>query len=420
MTSVAIAQWILERTGLNPESLGARNVERAVAAAMEQAGLANVSDYLVRLQSSAAELEALLDSLVIAETWFFRDREPFVFLKHHVQSTWLASHPPRRLRVLSAPCSTGEEPYSIAMTLLDAGLTPEQFHIDAVDISRRAIETACRAVYRERAFRGNDQRFLNRYFHRIPDGYVLDDRVVQLVNFHTDNLVRPVFLAAQEPYDIVFCRNMVIYLAEPARVIFLEALNRWLVPQGFLITGHSELTFFQQAGYTPVRHARSFACIRNGSTERQAMGHKLGVITARPAAPRRPARLAPCSVAGSVSPVPQVEPDRKSPPNDLDAIRDLADQGALVQARTQCEQFLKDHPPSAEAYCLLGLIQQASGHLDAAEAGYLKALYLEPRCVEALVHLSLCYEHQGNAPRALLYRERARRIESSEKQPALK
>jgi len=418
MTSAVIAQWILERTGLNPESLGPRNIERAVAAAMEQAGLADPADYLERLQSSASELQALIDALVVAETWFFRDREPFVFLKHHVQSAWPASHPNRRLRVLSAPCSTGEEPYSIAMTLLEAGLTPEQFHIDAVDISRRAIETGRRAIYHERAFRGHDPGCIDRYFHRIPDGYALDERVVRLVNFQTDNLVHPVFLAAQDPYHIVFCRNLVIYLTEPARVLFLEALNRWIVPHGLLITGHSELTFFQQAKYTPVHHARSFACTRSGPAENKSTRHRIAKVATYPAAPRPPACLAPLSLATSAVPVPKVEPDRNTPPNDLNAIRDLANQGALIQARARCEQFLKDHPPSAEAYCLLGLIHQASDRLDDAEAGYVKALYLDPRCVEALVHLSLCYERRGNAARAALIRARARRIEMAVTQSA--
>ena len=122
----------------------------------------------------------------------------------------------------------------------------------------------------------------------------------------------------------------------------------------------------------------------------------------------------------------QDEPDRKrSRPdtseraeNTLTSIRRLADQGALDQARLLCEQFLHEHPSSAEAYCLLGLIHQASDRLDAAEAGYLKALYLNPRCVEALVHLGLYYERRGDAVKAMRFKQRAQRMEMTEKQPA--
>ncbi len=429
MSDAAIEHLILEYAGLNSELLGSGNIARAVADGMERTGLRDQGEYLQLLKSSAAEMETLINNLVVAETWFFRDHEPFVFLNSYIQSVWLPSHPKQQLRILSAPCSTGEEPYSIAIMLLEMGLMPEQFHIDAADISRHAVETARRAVYHDRAFRGHGADGRDRYFRRTAEGRVLEERVQRLIHFHVANLVQPAFLAGQAPYHVVFCRNMVIYLVEAARAHVLHNLNRLLVPRGILVVGHAELTYFQQAGYAPVAHARSFACIQGGqaacSKAPQQERMKTRHISARHSvAP--PTSVLSRPVRSEAEADTPDEPDRERSRSDaseraenaLIPIRRLADQGSLDQARLLCEQFLHEYPSSAEAYCLLGLIHQASDRLDAAETGYLKALYLNPRCVEALVHLGLCYARRGDAVKAMRFKERAQRMEITEKQPA--
>lgn len=406
MAKPAIERWLGQWAGLNPESVGPRNIERAAGAAMERIGLRDERDYLALVKNSPAELSALVDAVVVPETWFFRDREPFAFLKHHVREAWLPAGRGRPLRVLSAACSTGEEPYSIAITLLEAGLTPEGFQIDAVDISEHAIRKARGAEYGERAFRGNPAGNGARYFRPAPGKWVLDESVARLVNFHVDNLVHPVFLAGQAPYQVVFCRNMIIYLSEEGRRWVLKTLSRLLAPSGVLFVGHSELTFFQQAGFAPVSHARSFACVQGGRAEgararRPPPGpQRTAVVPAAPAAAPAPAQRAPPSRPGSAE-------------NELATVRRLADQGRLERARALCERLIREQsPPCAEAYCLLGLIHQAADRLEDAEKNYLKAVYLDPRGVEALVHLSLCYARRGDEARAALMRERARRIEA--------
>ncbi len=405
MTAAAIAQFIAQRTGLTPEALGPNNIERAAAAAMERAGICDAAKYLAVLQDSPAERQKLLDALVIPETWFFRDREPFGFLKKYAQSAWQPSGPERRFRVLSAACSTGEEAYSIAITLLEARLAPEQFRIDAVDLSAAAIATARRACYPERAFRGHPVEGQFRYFSSTLAGWVLDASVVRLVNFRVANLVDPGCLADQAPYQAVFCRNMVIYLSPAARSQVLKNLDRLLVPGGILVAGHSELSFFQQAGYAPVPHARSFACVHGGKSARP----DLFPPTRRrePARERMRARPLPPPPARPAAAPMAAAPRR--PETGLHAVRELADRGDLTGARALCEEYLQAHPACAEAHCLLGLIQQAGDRLDAAEACYTKALYLDPGRVEALVHLALIHEFRGDAVRAALFRDRARR-----------
>jgi chemotaxis protein methyltransferase WspC len=411
MTNPEIEQLIRERTGLLSEALGAHNIERAVAAAMEKAGVPDEAAYLALLLRSEPALPDLIEELVVLETWFFRDREPFIFLGRRVREALPPFNVRRRFRFLSAPCSTGEEAYSIAITLLEAGLTPDQFQIDAVDLSATAILRARRADYGERAFRGKMTANQADYFQRLFGRLVLDPTVARLVNFQVDNLVHPVFLAKQAPYEAVFCRNMIIYLAAEARALVVRNLERLLAPGGILVVGHSELSFFQQAGYIPVSHARSFACMRGGEGEREKAKAR-----EQPRPARRPAHAAPAVSAGIVIPPPPAvgeRPAAPTPETDLAAVRRLADRGELEKARALCARILKEQPACAEAYCLQGLIHQAAGRPAEAEACYLKAVYLDPRCLEALVHLGLHYARQGDAAKAALFRERARRAETA-------
>jgi len=255
----------LEHTiGLEVNTIGKKIFEGTVTSRMDQTGQHEAGNYLKLLKSSPAEMELLIEQVTVPETWFFRDVEPFIFLKHHIKNNWLPKNTSGRLNVLSVPCSTGEEPYSIAMTLLEAGLTPKQFIIDAVDICNKNLRQAKRAQYGKRACRGKGVNYQNRYIMKTKDGFIIDTRITGLVEFHYDNLLHPDFLANHKKYHIIFCRNLLIYLTGKAREIILTNLDRLLVDDGLLFTGHSELLFFRQNGYAKVKHPRSFACQKSG------------------------------------------------------------------------------------------------------------------------------------------------------------
>src|SRR5882757_9223554 len=136
-------------------------------------------------------VQALIETVVVPETWFFRDREAFAALARMAFEEWLrtrAEHMQHMqdtqdmMRLLSLPCSTGEEPYSMAMALLDAGFPANRSHIDAVDISARALAHARRAVYGRNSFRGDRLDFRERYFEATAQGLHLSDVVQQQVN----------------------------------------------------------------------------------------------------------------------------------------------------------------------------------------------------------------------------------------------
>src|SRR5262249_21641542 len=146
----------------------------------------------------------------VCETWFFRDPASFdAFTQAALE--WLGRNPAGTLRILSVPCSTGEEPCSLAMRLLDSKVPPHRFVIDAVDVSGRSLARAQRALYGKNSFRGGDLSFRDRHFRETAEGFELSDTVRKCVRFHQDNVLAETFLAGHEPYQIIFCRNLLIY-----------------------------------------------------------------------------------------------------------------------------------------------------------------------------------------------------------------
>src|SRR5471032_983185 len=133
--------------GLSVASIGSAAIARAVQERVSACHVADLHAYLELVRASGTELQALIEAVVVPETWFFRDRHAFVALARLAREEWLPSHREGALALLSLPCSTGEEPYSMAMALLDADVPANRFRVDAVDISTRSLAQGLHAVY---------------------------------------------------------------------------------------------------------------------------------------------------------------------------------------------------------------------------------------------------------------------------------
>ena len=173
----------------------------------------------------------------------------------------------RALRILSLPCSTGEEPYSIAMALLDAGLKPHQFKVDGMDVSPLSVEKARRALYGKNSFRGQDIAFRDRHFSAEGEGYRLSDRVLEQVRLQVGNLLDPALLASEPPYDFVFCRNLLIYFDQPTQRQVFEVLKRLTHVDGVLFIGPAEGGLLGRFGMRSIGIAQSFAFSRQSLPE---------------------------------------------------------------------------------------------------------------------------------------------------------
>ena len=213
-----VERLLAERIGLDPSSVGEGLIARGVHARMTALGLRSRADYERALLDRGDEVQALVEEVVVPESWFFRDDRPFQVLASFARSGWLTnpSRPP--LAALSIPCAGGEEPYSIAMTLLEAGLPVDRFRVNAVDVSARALARAIAGVYGSNSFRGADSPLRSTYFREQNGAFTLGLAVRSSVRFHLGNLLDPSLFADRPPFDAVFCRNVLIYLDDEARI----------------------------------------------------------------------------------------------------------------------------------------------------------------------------------------------------------
>lgn len=470
MFQTIIESLLEERIGLSADTIGSETIAKAVHHRMRRCGFlvenaGSFSAYLTRLRTSGEEWDKLVEEVVVPETWFFRNKESFSFLGGYVRFEWLPKHKDRILRVLSIPCSTGEEPYSIAMTLMDMEL-PDQssrFHIDAVDISGKSLLKARAGVYGRESFRGEDMLFQGRYFRETSTTgggkeklFKIHSSARKMVRFIKGNLLDYQLLAGENLYDIIFCRNLLIYLSESAKKRAMDTIDRLLTQNGLLFVGHVErplicssspkmcFVWIRQSGVfacrkadfnqnsddaqisqNPIRRAlsadlpeisreRGTARVRVAGTPR-AMVSKFGECGLCPPAEKKQ-RPPATSFTRTVEPTLFETPGSRilfqSPALEtlLDTARQLADQGYLNKALELCEKYLNDDPFHVQAHFLTGLIWNALNDEARAEEYFNKTIYLDPNHREAMSHLAFIMEHQGHHNKAEHLRQRAQRI----------
>lgn len=412
------------RMGLDSGSIGQAAVERAVRHRMHAAGVDDEQDYLMRVQAWPAEMQQLIEAVIVPETWFFRYPESQVAMATLARERLFAPGCENRvLRVLSVPCSSGEEPYSIAMALLDAGVPAHRFQVDAVDISVRMVEFAQRAVYGRNSFRGGDLAFRDRHFSEVPEGHQLASRVRGQVRFQPGNLFDPNLLAGAAPYDFVFCRNLLIYFDMATQERAVQVLRRFAREDGLLFVGPAETSLLTGRRLPAVPLARSFAFRATPAPAPAGLptparapltGQRPLVHAWTP--PRRPVAQTPAPRLpvphAAIADAPSAQGAGQAAQASLREIAALADLGRVRDAMAQCQAHLDIHGASAEALHLQGLLLDAQGQSRQAQAAYRKALYLDPNHREALLHLAALVASDGDQEGARRLQARAARGEA--------
>ena len=415
MVQATIEALLKDKIGLAANTIGSHKIAKAVEKRRLACNLPDLQTYLLRLQTSKEELEELIELVVVPETWFFRDRKPFTFLEHYVKSEWWTNRDRSILRLLSIPCSSGEEPYSIAMLLLNSGLTPDKFRIDAVDVSKKALLRATNAVYNKNSFRGEDLPERERYFQQTADSYELSKLVRNTVNFIHGNLLDPFFLANKK-YNIIFCRNLLIYFDSSTCSQAIDILDRILIPKGLLFVGSAETGRIPTDRFVSVRYPFSFAYQKVADKATDVVTLLTADVTDKLSVRKK---VSPRTDNTSATPALNSPAISTTPIPNLQTVRNLADEGRLDEAARSCKTYLDQHRTSAQAYLLLGEVYQAKGDNEQAEQCYQKAIYLEPNYYEALIHLTLLKEHRGDHVGASVLHKRIQRlIEEGRRQKA--
>lgn len=408
-----IEALLKERIGLDAAAIGPAVIARAVEERRLAVGARDPGAYWNLLHAVPDELQALIEAVVVPETWFFRHREALLALGRFAAHRAFGDGE-RLLRVLSLPCSTGEEPYSIAMALFDAGLPADRFRVDAVDVSARALERARAGLYGSNAFRGVPLDFRDRYFAPVPTGYQLSEKVRAQVRLLQGNLMSPGLLPNEAPYDFVFCRNLLIYFDPATQQQAVQTLKRLTAAHGLIFVGPAEASLLTREGLNGAGVPLAFAFHPAAATPATAPRAWKPAAPLAPLAPIRPAAPAPTHRATRI---PAAGATINATVNAIDtatgtvlaSISAMADRGELDAATAACQQYLASHGSSPDAWCLLGVLHDAAGRIADAHAAYRKAVYLDPGHEEALYHLAALLDSEGDASGAHRLRERAQR-----------
>jgi chemotaxis protein methyltransferase WspC len=395
----ALAVLLKSAMGLDVASMGAGAVKGAVQSRMDARGLSTMEQYMEFARGSAEELQQLVEAIAVPETWFLRDPQAFVLLVKWAFNSWLPKNPHGPLRLLSLPCSTGEEPYSIAMTLLAAGFPADRVSIDAVDISAASLVVARRGVYGSNSFRSEDLAYRAAYFEAEGKAWQLSASVQARVRFQQGNLFADDLLGGAERYDAIFCRNVLIYFDRETQDRAVGVLRRLLALQGLLFVGPSETSLLLSHDFAAVKAPLAFAFQNRGAAP---VRQKPFVVAPKPHPRPRPRPLA----------ISSYEPGRAGKSNALLQAAVLADTGRFAEAAALCAEHVKVEGPSVAAFRLSALIFAGAGNPDAAAINYRSALYLDPDDYESLVHLGLLLEKRGDAAGAKVLHLRARRVET--------
>jgi chemotaxis protein methyltransferase CheR len=235
-------------------------LERRLQQRLRERQLESFLDYYYLLLYGAEreeELARVVDVLTTNETYFFREMNQLRALTEEIVPELAARRGGRRLRLWSAGCSTGEEPYTLAILLLEhpllAGREPEIF---ASDISQRVLQVARRGVYTASSFRSTEPAYRERYFEPVDAASSrVADRVRRLVTFGQLNLLAPEQWTILGQFDVILCRNVMIYFNGEGKRQMVESFHRKLDDGGFLLLGHAESLMNVSTAFT-LRHFR--------------------------------------------------------------------------------------------------------------------------------------------------------------------
>jgi chemotaxis protein methyltransferase WspC len=321
------------------------------------------------------------------------------------------------LNVLSIPSSTGEEPYSIAMALMDLVLPdPFRFRVHAVDISMNALRHARAGVYGKGSFRGRQLEYRDRYFTRTDSGFVISDDVRQYVDFKHGNVLEG--SAGERSYDVVFCRNLLIYFDAEHQRRAMDRLTGLTNAGGLMFLGPAETFLTTGTSLRAIGAPMSFGFRKTPATTDAVTGTR-GVDPARtPAARSAPPKSSSgrtrSSQRAAAPPPPrakqgarqntQTQPGPVAPEQSASesrtAIEALANTGRLAEAAQACVNHLATHGADADVLFLLGVVSDSMGDRQRALATFRKVLYLNPGHEGALMHMSVLARDGGGADRA--------------------
>lgn len=370
------------------DSLAEQRLHKCLQQAQQQLGL-DAAQYLARLHNSQTVLDALISQLTVNETYFFREPGQITLLVNSLLPRLRALAGQRPLRILSAGCSSGEEPYSLAMAIFEAfgeqGL--QNIQIDAGDVDLDVLAKARHALYSSFSFRGVSEALRQTYFTETAQGFQLDPRIRKAVHFFMLNLMADPYPSDQGLYDVIFFRNVSIYFDLETRQNIQRRFARIMQPDALLFLGTTE-TLGNDFNIFDLHEEQGLYYFLKGS---QLQPHKPAPVDPPPLTTKPAARPATPSMPVPATPPP---PARSQP--DLQQLKQLLHQERHPEAQSKLDLVLHSHPeliPVRLMQAWLGLnarqFEQAAMRLDS-------LLAEDSWNLDALLARGLCCKWQGD------------------------
>ncbi len=435
-------ELLIDACGLRFEEERNPSLHLALWERLQQRGCDSYREYYNLLKfhpEGCLEVRELLDLITVGETYFFRNKAQFNVLMRSVLPeiiTRKMSAEDKSIRVWSAGCSRGDEPYSIAMAIKEVLPSNEEWTISILgtDINRKGLACAKEATYGEKDIAHLPREYLDKYFTVQDCTYLLKSDVKGLAQFHYHNLVKDPFAHEKmQRVDLLFCRNVVIYFDSQTTRQVIENLYNCLAPEGYLFLGHTETLWQVTDKFERVEFPQTFVYRKRSSVAPE------GAISPFMALPDIKIEdltrsMAPMPPSGSPlsDPSPrsfEVEglTSIRSPSNHpaapgkndrlafLSQATLLANDAKYKEAADVLAKVIEADNLSVEAYYLLGVLSYKSGNLREAETHFRKVIYVNPDSILAYFNLGNIYLYQKKFREAA--REFRNAIHLSEKRP---
>jgi chemotaxis protein methyltransferase CheR len=423
--------FIRQRTGLDFNEDKRRLLSWGLAKLLQVTACGSLDRLYAQLWQSSttgALWDVLIGVLTVGETYFFRHTPHFDALARHILPAIMAQHAAgnRRLRIWSAGCASGEEPYSIAIVLkeLVPYLDSWDVFILATDINREALHKARQGVYSGWSFRGVEKPIRDKYFQAQGNQFALADEIKRMVTFEYLNLIAdpyPSLATNTNAMDLILCRNVTIYFSAEITQAVVRGLSRCLTDEGWLIPGPSEPNLVHYSDFDPRNFPGAVVYQKhkpppNGKlftpattaayvSKARAVAARVELPRPKPAAFARPSVTPPPDAyqtalellqAGEVEQAfaklsEKLAQNADFAPAHSTLGRIYANQGNLSEAARWCERAIELDKLQPEPYYTLSMIYQEQGKLDAAAEALRKAIYLNREFV--LAHYNLAQIH---------------------------
>lgn len=406
-TASRLAETVSSTIGFDPERIGLNSIIRAAHVVQARSKISTIEALEKKVLHDPECRQLFIESLVIPESWLFR--EPKVF-EHINALLGQRLKKQSQVMILSAPCATGEEACSIALSLLESGHSQTRFHIIATDISRHAIKQARSGLFFENAFRSIDETRKKKWFSSTPKGWKLASEIQETIQFLDRNLLNSnteteLTKKAQGGFDLICCRNLLVYFTKPARNNLIQILTRLLKPDGELVVGAAETVILPTRDWEPTgpltfrlrRQAIDSPLVQQKSI--QSNTHKRPTLTEIEINQLECKK--PTKPFDKVTATPTVSPELI---RDVEA---LANAGDIENAIRLCQKSLQINSTQTDLLYMLAILHQTAGDFKTSEKLLEKAVYLEPRHEGALLSLALIAKRRGDTAAERRYRRSA-------------